>query len=184
MKKMERRRSRRTIYYVEPRYQGAAALAFAGLLAAGGTVCGWLLDRDLGEALRDVSLQGHYPMTSAYEVVRELLVVRLVALFAAVCLAGSAMFLLLLRATLRGGARVVEVLRASSEGDLSTPSRVEGLSQFARLGEQIDLARDETLARLRAVRAEAASIVSGNLPPEEFRLRWDALKQKIREVAP
>jgi MFS family permease len=184
MKNLHRQRPTRKIYYIHPRYQGMTALAFAILIALGGTVFGWLVDRDIGETLRDVSLRGHYPMETAFEAVRELLAWRLLALWAGVFLAGAAIFLLLVRATHRGAGRAIEVFQASAGGDLSTPSRTRGLAEFARFGEQVDAARGETLELLREIREEAASLASGNSPPEEFRLRWDGLKRKIREVAP
>jgi hypothetical protein len=48
----------------------------------------------------------------------------------------------------------------------------------------VDAARADTLARIVALREEAASLAASGLPSEEFRTRWDELKRKIREVAP
>jgi len=184
MKNLYRQPFLRKIYYLEPRYQGETALAFAVLIALGGTVFGWLVDRDLGEALREISRSGHYPMNNAYESVRELLAWRLAALFAGVFLAGTAIFLFLVRATIRGVGRAVDALRASVEGDLSTPTRAPGLVEFVRFGDQVDAARGKTLTLLQEIREEAAFLASEYPPQEEFRVRWDGLKQKIREVAP
>jgi len=176
--------TRRRIYFINPRFQGGTALLFAFLVALGGAVFWWRIDRELGQALQEISLRGHYSMKSAHEVVRDLLAWRLVALFAGVYLAGAAVFLLLLRAILLGAARAVGTLRASAEGDLSTPTPTGGSAEFNRFGKQLDGARGETLMLLREIRGEAASLASGNPPPEEFRLRWDGLKEKIRGIAP
>jgi len=176
--------SRRRIYFINPRFQGGTALLLALLVALGGTVFGWRIDREFGQALREISLRGHYPMKSAYEVVGDLLAWHLVALVAGIFLAGAAVFFLLLRVNLSGAARAVGTLRASAEGDLSTPTPTGGSEEFNRFGKQLDAARGETLALLREIRGEAASLASGSPPPEEFRLRWDALKEKIRGIAP
>jgi hypothetical protein len=184
MSAVQRRKSVRKIHYLAPRYQGEAALAFAFIIALGGTIFGWRVDRDMGEALRDVSLSGHYPIKSAYEAVRELLAWRLAALLAGIFLAGAAVFLLLLRATVRGAGRAVLEFRSSAEGDLSSRSRVRGLAELTRFGEQVDAARGGTIALLREIREEAASLASGEPSGEDFRLRWDGLKRKIREIAP
>jgi len=184
MRTLSARISRRRISFINPRLQGGMAVLFAILVALGGTIFAWRIDRELDHALREFSLRGHYPVKSAYEVVGDILAWRLVALFSGVFLAGAGLFLLLLRAILLGAARTVRTLRASAEGDLSTPTPTGGLAEFTRLGKQLDGARGETLVLLREIREEAASLASGNPPPEEFRLRWDGLKQKIRGIAP
>ncbi len=174
----------RKIYYVNPRFQGGAALLFAAVILAGGTLFGVSVFLYLEHALRVASLQGHYAMSTPYEVVREGVAWHVFALFAGVSLFGTAAFLLLVRATERGLGRVVEVLRASAGGDLSTPTSAPGLAEFRRFGEQVDDIRDLTLEQLGEIRGEAASLAEGDASGEDFRLRWDMLKQKIRKVAP
>jgi methyl-accepting chemotaxis protein len=93
-------------------------------------------------------------------------------------------FFFLVRATRRGIGRVIEVLRASEDGDLSTPTDAPGVSEFARFGEQVDAVRADTLSRIVALREETASLSAAGLPSGEFRARWDELRRKIREVAP
>jgi methyl-accepting chemotaxis protein len=174
----------RKIYYVNPQLQGIAALVFAAVIAAGGVLFGVSVYLYLKHALGVASLQGHYTMRCPYEVVREGVAWHAFALFAGVSLVGTAAFLLLVRATERGLGRVVEVIRASAGGDLSTPTKAPGLAEFRRFGGRVDDIRGTTLAQIREIRDEAASLADGDAPREDFRLRWDLPKQKIRKVAP
>ncbi len=174
----------RKIYYVNPRLQGRAALIFAAIVAAGGVLFGVSAFLYVKQAVRSASLQGHFMMNSAYEVVRTGLAWRIFGLFAGVSLAGTAAFLLLLRTTEHALRCVIGALRASSGGDLSTPTEAGGFSEFRRFGEQVDEARAFTLSQMRELRAEASSVAQSGAAGDEFRLRWDMLKQKIRKVAP
>jgi hypothetical protein len=174
----------RNIRYVVPRLQGGAALLFAAVVAAGGTVFGVLAGKTLRQMLLSAAVRGHYPMRSAYEIVREPLAWHLVALFAGIFLAATAMFVVLAWAARRGIDRVDRALRASADRDLSTPTRVRGFAEAARLGGLVDEARAGTLDLLRSIRTEAENLAGGGVPAEEFRVRWDALKQTIRGIAP
>jgi hypothetical protein len=174
----------RKIRYVNPRLQGGAALLFAFLIAAGGTVFGALAGRALRQTLLSSAVRGHYPMRSAFEIVREPLAGYLAALFAGTFLPAAVLLLVLAFAARSGINRVVQALRASADRDLSTPARVRGSAAIPRLGELVDGARAETLASLRSIRSEAEDLAGGGVPAEEFRLRWDALKQRIRGIAP
>jgi len=175
---------RRKIRYVNPRYQGGAALLFAAVIVATGTAFGRMVYLEIGEMLRNYALRGHYPVKNPYEVVREPLAWHIAGLLAGVLLLGTAAFLLFMWATRRGVRQVIETLRRSAEGDLSTPTGMPGLTEFGRFGKEIDGARAALLEELRGVRSEAASLASGGIPPEEFRARWDGLKQRIRSIAP
>lgn len=175
---------RRKIRYVNPRFQGGAALLFAAVIGAGGTVFGILAEKTLRNTLLAAALRGHYTMRSAFEIVREPLAGYLAVLFAGIFLSAALLFLVLAGAARRGIEGVVRTLRASADRDLSTPTRVRGFSEAARLGGEIDGARGETLVSLRSIRAEALDLAGGGAPAEEFRLRWDALKQRIRGIAP
>jgi len=175
---------RRNIRYVNPRYQGGAALMFAAVIVATGTAFGRMVYLELGERLRTFALRGHYPVKTPYEVVREPLAWHIAGLLAGVLLLGTAAFLLFMWATRRGVRHVVETLRRSAEGDLSTPTGSPGLKEFVRLGKEFDGARADLLEELREVRSEAASLASGGIPPDEFHARWDGLKQRIRGIAP
>ena len=175
---------RRKIRYVVPRLQGGAALLFAAVIAAGGTAFGALAGKTLRVMLLAAAVRGHYPMRSAYEIVREPLAGYLAALFAGTFLTAIALFLLLAWAARRGIDRVVQALRVSADRDLSTPTRVRGSAEAAGLGELVDGARAGTLDLLRTIRVEAEVLAGCGAPTEEFRLRWDALKQRIRGIAP
>lgn len=176
--------TRRKIRYVNPRLQGGAALLFAAVISAGGTVFGVLAGKALRHMLLAAALRGHYPMRSAFEIVRDPLSGYLAALFAGIFLPAAALFLVLAVAARRGIDGVIRALRASADRDLSTPTRGRGFTETTRLGEQIDGARAETLDLLRSIRSEAESLADDGAPSVEFRLRWDALKQRIRGIAP
>jgi hypothetical protein len=174
----------RKIYYVNPRLQGGVALLFAAIVAAGGAFFGFSLLGELRAALGNAALQGHYALGSPYEVVRQTVVSHLVALFLGVSLVGTAAFLLVVRTTERGLERVIAVLRVSVDGDLSTPARAPGLPEIARFGEQMDLIRTATLSQVEELRGDVAQLAQDGASADDFRLRWDMLKQKIRRIAP
>lgn len=173
---------RRKIFYVNPRFQGGAALVFSVAVVIGGALFGGLVYRDMRQALWEASMQGHYQMATPFEIVRESLLWHLAGLFAGISALGLVVSLLIERATKSGVRRCIEVFRASAEGDLSTPTGDAGLSEFARFGQHIDAARLLTLAQVREIREEAASL-AGGVSTEEFGLRWEDLKRKIRRVA-
>ena len=178
------RKFRRKIRYINPRFQGGAALAFAAMIVAGGILFGGLVYRDLGRAVWAAAMQGHYLMENPYEIVRDALLWHRAGLSATVTCLGVIVFLFLVRAIRRGIGRVIEMLLAVEGGDLSTPTDARGLTELARFGERVDAARAHTLSRIVALREEAASLAASGLPPEEFRSRWDGFKRKIRMVAP
>jgi hypothetical protein len=177
-------KTRRKIRYIYPRLQGGAALLFAAVIAAGGAAFGTLAGNALRQMIESAAIRGHYPMRSAYEIVRDPLAVSIAMLLAGTFLAAAAL-LLVSAWNARGGIdRAVRTLRASADRDLSSPTGGSGFAEAARLGEQVDGARAATLEALRSIRAEAEELAASGVPPEEFRLRWDALKQKIRGIAP
>lgn len=174
----------RKIYFVNPRLQGSAALLFAIVVGAGGLLFGVSVYLCMKETLRVASLQGHLAMDTPYAVVRQSVLWHVLALFAGVSLIGTAAFLFLVRAVTRGLGRVTATLRASADGDLSTPTRAPGLHEFERFGTQVDDIRTITLDQIREIRGEAASLAGATASRDDFRLGWDLLKQKIRRVAP
>jgi hypothetical protein len=169
--------------YVTPRYQGPAVLAFAAIIAIGGAIFWKLVDDEFQRVFLHVAIRGHYTFDSAYDIVRDLLTWHLAGLFFGVFLAGSVLVLLLVAATRHGIGKAIDSLRASEDGDLSTPTGTGPIGEFHRFGEKIDAARSETLASVQGIRGEAAALAAGGMSPEEFRLRWDELKQRIRTVA-
>ncbi len=175
---------RSRIRYVSPRFQGQAALAFAAIVATGGAIFWKLVDGEFQRVFPHAAIRGHYAFDSAYDIVRELLAWHLAGLFVGVILTGSALVLLLVAASRRGIGKAVDSLRASAEGDLSTPTGASSIGEFDRFGKIIDAARSETFARILEIRSEAAALAAGGVSPEEFRLRWDGLKQRIRRIAP
>ena len=172
------------IRYVSPRFQGPAALAFAAIVATGGAIFWKLVDGAFQQVFLHAAIRGHYPFDSAYDIVRDLLARHLAGLFVGVFVTGSVLVLLIVAATRSGIGKAVDSLRASADGDLSTPTGATPIGKFARFGETIDAARSDTLASVLKIRSEAAALASSGIPPEEFRLRWDELKHRIRRIAP
>jgi len=172
------------IRFVNPRFQGPAVLAFAAIIVIGGAIFWKLVDSEFQRVFLHAAIRGHYTFDSAYDIVRGLLSRHLAGLFLGVFLAGSVLVLLLVAATRSGVGKSVDTLRASADGDLSTPTGTGPIGEFDRFGGKIDAARSETLTSVQEIRSEAAALAAGGMPPEEFRLRWDELKQRIRTIAP
>jgi len=175
---------RRKIRYINPRFQGGAALGISAMVVAGGGLFGTLVYRDLGNALREAAMRAHFVMETPYEIVRDALLWHLAGLSVTVSCLTVIVFLLLLKAVRIGVGHAIAAFRASEGGDLSTPAGTRGLKEFRRFGELVDLTRASALSRVAALREEAASLAACGLPAEAFRRRWDELKRKIREVAP
>ncbi|MBF8259805.1 MAG: hypothetical protein HW377_2179 [Actinobacteria bacterium] len=172
------------IRYVSPRFQGPAVLAFAAIIATGGAIFWKLVDSEFQRVFLHAAIRGHYAFDSAYDIVRDLLAWHLVGLFVGSFLTGLVLVLLLVAATRHGIGKAVDSLRASADGVLSTPTGAGSFGEFDRFGEKIDAARFETFASVQKIRSEAAALAAGGISPEEFRLRWDELKQRIRRIAP
>ena len=172
------------IRYVSPRFQGPAVLAFAAIIATGGVIFWKLVDSEFQRIFLHAAIRGHYTFDSAYDIVRDLLAWHLAGLFLGVFLAGSGLVFLLVAAIRHGIGKAVNSLRAAADGDLSRPTGTGPVGEFDRFGEKIDAARSVTLASVQKIRSEAAALAAGGMPPEEFRLRWDELKQQLRAIAP
>jgi methyl-accepting chemotaxis protein len=172
------------IRFVSPRFQGPAVLAFAAIISIGGAVFWKLVDGEFQRVFLNAAIQGHYTFDSAYDIVRYLIASHLAGLFVGVFLAGSVLVLLLIAAIQHGIGKAVDSLHASAEGDLSTPTGTGAIGEFNRFGRKIDAARSETLASILKIRSEVEALSASGIPPAEFRLRWDDLKQQIREIAP
>ena len=175
---------RRKIHYINPRFQGGAALGISAMVVAGGVLFGALVYRDVGKALWDAAMRGHFLVETPYDIVRDALLWHLAGLSATVSCLTVIVFLLLVKAVRIGVGRAIAAFRTSEEGELSTPTEAGGLKEFRRFGELVDLTRASALSRIAALREEAASLAACGLPAEAFRPRWEELKRKIREVAP
>ena len=184
MRNPSRQPPRPRIRYVSPRFQGPAVLAFAAIVAIGGAIFWKLVDGKFLRVFPQAAIRGHYTFDSAYDIIRDLLAWHLAGLFVGVFLAGSVLVLLLVAAIRYGIGKAVDSLRASADGDLSTPTDTGPIGEFDRFGEKIDTARSDTLATVMKIRGEATALAASGISPEEFRLRWDELKQRIRMIAP
>lgn len=168
---------------VSPRFQGPAILAFAVIVATGGVIFWKLVDAEFQRVFLHAAIRGHYMFSSAYDIVRPLLVFHLAGLFVSVFLAGSVLVLFFVAAARHGIGKAVESLRALEDGDLSTPTGTYRFGELKRFGKKIDAARTDTLVSILKIRSEAAALAAGGISPDEFRLRWDELKQRIRGIA-
>ncbi|PJB32562.1 MAG: hypothetical protein CO109_03915 [Deltaproteobacteria bacterium CG_4_9_14_3_um_filter_65_9] len=184
MKNPARQPRQPRIRYVTPRLQGSMMLAFAAIIAIGGAIFWERVDSAFRRVFLHAAMRGHYAFDSAYDVVRDLLALHLAGLFVGVFLASSVLALLLVATTRHGIGKAVDSLRASANRDLSTPTGSSPIREFDRFGENIDAARADTLASVLTIRSKAAALAAGEISPEEFRLRWDELKQRIRRIAP
>ena len=172
------------IRYISPGFQGPAVLAFAAIIGTGGAIFWSLVDREFQRVFLHAAIRGHYAYGSAYDLVRDLIAWHLAGLFIGICLAGSVLALLLVAAARLGIGKAVDSLRASADGDLSTPTGTGPIGMFERFGKNIDAARSDTLAFVLKIRGDAAALAASGVSPEEFRLRWDELKHRIRRIAP
>lgn len=175
-----RRRNR----VVNPRIQGRAAVVIAAVVLAAGSLIALLLFRDLREALWDASISGHFLFPAPFRIVRDILVPFLIALFVLVFAGGSLAFLWCMRRIRNGISRLVETLEASARGDLSSPTDLADIPEFLDIGKMVDGVRSQTFALIGEARKEAEAIRTGSLPPEEFTVRWDTLKERIGRIAP
>jgi len=175
-----RRRNR----IVNPRIQGPAAILAAAVVLAVGSLTALFLFRGLRQALWDASLSGHFPYSSPFLIVRDILVRTHLSLFGLVFAGGGLAFLWCERRIRNGVSRLVETFEASAGGDLSSPSDLREMPEFLDIGELADGVRFRTLDLAGEARREAEAMRTSRLDPEEFALRWDALKERIGRIAP
>ncbi|MBI5342828.1 MAG: hypothetical protein HZB63_05870 [Deltaproteobacteria bacterium] len=177
-------RSRRKIVFISPRVQGGTALFFSAIVVAGAALFSWLVYDHIRLALWDSTYRGHFLIRTPYQIVDDIVISHLAALFVGVLAMSFLAFFLLMRRIRAGIRRVAEVLAMSAEGDLSTPTNAPGLKEIQSFGEQLDAARSHTLSGIREIREDLAFLRSGSASPEECRSRWEDLKGKIGRVAP
>lgn len=176
--------SRRRTVLVTPRLQVWVPLVFSAVVLLGGALFAWLIYRGAREALWAASLQGHFRFNTPYDIVGHQMVRQLAALFAVVVTASIAAFLVLVRRIRAGLLRLVETLRLSREGDLSTPTNAPGIRDLGVFGSQLDAIRGHTLGQIEGIREEVGILRKEPLPPEEFQLRWDRLKEAVGRIVP
>ena len=169
---------------ISPRFQGRVALVFAAIVLLGGVFFALLAYHDVKQALWDASMRGHYGFRTPYGIVGVSLARHLAGLFAAAFVVGAVAFLLVIRTIRNGIGGIVSSLKASAEGDLSTPTPASGMEEIAAFGRQLDEVRRTVLLKLVEIRGEAGRLAGEGPPQELFRAEWDALKRKIGEIAP
>ncbi len=175
---------RRRTKLVNPKFQGGAAIFIIAVVIAAGALAGFLLFRDLRQALGDASASGHFGFPTPFRVVSDILIRHLLALFALVFAGGSLAFLWYMHITRRGISQLTEAFEAAEKGDLSSPSSVRGFRELVNFGAEIDEVRSHTLALIEEVREEAKAMRTSDLSQGEFEKRWEALKEKIGRIVP
>jgi len=176
--------TRRKIVFISPGFQGRLAFAFSAIVFVGWALFSWSVIGDVRQALRDVSLTGHYRFQSAYDIVGETVIRHLAALFAGILLGGIALFFLVIRRIRIATERIAAIFRLSGEGDLSTSTDAPRIGEFDALGRQVDAARTRTLDVIDGLRGEVDLMRKEPLPEDEFLKRWEGLKEKIGRLAP
>ncbi len=169
---------------MNPRFQGGVALCFAAVVCAGAVLFALSFHNYAKSALRVASVQGHYHFMSPYDIIGAALARHVVALSAGVLAASLLLLVLLVRRVRNGVGRLVETLRISMDGDLSSPANAGSLPDITDLGRKIDAARGRTLERIREIAAEAEILRNEPMSDEEFARRWEGVKSAIGRVAP
>jgi len=169
---------------VNPKFQGGPAVRIAAAILAAGALVGFLLFRDIRQALEAAAGSGHFAFPTPFHIVSDILVRRLLVLFVLVFAGGSLVFLWSLRRIRKGIFRLVEAFELSEKGDLSSPTDVHGFGEIVDTGAELDEVRAKSLALIGEIRGEVAAMRSSALSEEEFAGRWDALKEKIMRVVP
>ena len=175
---------RRRSKLVNPRLQGGAAIRIAVIVLVVGTLIAFLLFRDIRQALWDASYGGHFVFPTPFRVVGGILVRRLVVLFSLVFAGGGLVFFWHVRGIRRGISRLVEVLKASANGDLSSPVGAPSPGGIIDFEREIEDVRSYTLGLIDDVRGEVEALRTSVLPADEFARRWGGLKEKIGRVSP
>ncbi len=175
---------RRRSKLVNPRLQGGAGIQIGIIVLVAGMVMALLLFFDIRQALWDASYGGHFDFPTPFRVVRGILVPRLLALFALVFAGGSLAFFWHVQRIRKGIFRLVEILKASAMGDLSSPSEARGPGGIIDLEMEIEDIRSYTLGLIDEVRSDLETMRTSALPEEEFTRRWEAVKEKIRRIVP
>lgn len=182
MKRFPHPHVRRRSKLANPRLQGGAAIQIAVIVLIVGTLIAFLLFRDLRQALWDASYGGHFAFPTPFQVVDEILVRRLAVLFVLVFAGGSLAFFRHVRRIRRGISRLVEVLKASAEGDLSSPVGVPSPGGIIDFEREIEDVRSYTLGLIDEVRGDVEVLRTPVLSEEEFAWRWEELKEKIGRI--
>lgn len=169
---------------VIPRLQGGGAIRIAAVVLAAGALVALLLFRDIRQALENASNSGHFGFPTPFPIVGDILIRRLLALFALVFAGGSFAFLWYVRRIRIGISRLVEAFEASGKGDLSSPTDTRGFNEIGDFGAEIDGIRSHTLALIGEVRGKAEAMRTSALSQEEFEKQWNDLKEKIGRIVP
>jgi hypothetical protein len=170
---------RRRSKLVNPRLQGGAAIQIAVIVLVVGSLIGFLLFRDVRQALWDASSSGHFASPTPLRVVEGILARLFVVLFAIVFAGGSLAFFWHVRGIRRGVSRLVEVFEASGVGNLSSPVGVPSPGGIIDFDREINDIRFYSLGLIDEVRGEVEALRTSVLSDEEFARKWEDLKEKI-----
>ena len=169
---------------INPKFQGAPAVLVAAFVLAAAALVGFFLFRDVRQALETAANSGHFGFPTPFPIVGDILVRRLLVLFALVFAGGSLAFLWSLGRIRQGVSRLVTAFERSGAGDLSSPTDARSSGEIVDFGLEIDEVRTSVLALIGEVRGDAAAMRGSALSEEEFANRWDALREKIGRIVP
>ncbi len=174
---------RRKTVLINPRLQMGIAVTFGLVVLFGGAVFAGVVYVQARAALWDASMRGHYFFQAPVEIVHDILVRNILLLGGLAILACGIVLFLFVRRIHAGMTRVIETLRASAEGDLSTPTNAPGVREITFFGNQLDAVRGHILSSLAEIRAEVEFLRTTPLPDGEAGKRWQALKEKMGRIA-
>lgn len=169
---------------VNPKLQGAPAVLVVAVVLSAGALVGFLLLRDIRQALGNAANSGHFGFPTPFRIVSDILFGRLLVLFALVFAGGSLAFLWSFRRIRQGVSLLVMAFERSGKGDLSTPTDAQGIGEIEDIGMEIDGVRASVLAFIGEVRGEVAAMRGSALSEEEFADRWEALRGKMGRIVP
>lgn len=175
----------RRIILINPRFQLRVAMLFCAIILLGGALLAFRIFLDARAELVVATARGHFENDlTPFQIVSGVIVRDLLVVAGGLLVASFALFAVLMRRIHAGLLRLVEILLKSAEGDLSTPTKAPGPVEIGLFGERLDGIRGKTLVLFNEIRADAAALESGSLSGDEFRCRWNALKEKLGRVAP
>lgn len=175
----------RRIVLINPRFQLRVAMFFCAIILLGGALLAFQIFRDVQGVLVEATARGHFDNDlTPFMLVSDVIVRDLLVMAGGLLVATFVLFAFLLRRIHAGILRLVEVLLKSAQGELSTPTDAPGPAEIGAFGERLDGIRGTTLVLIKEIRGDAAALESASLSEDDYKARWNALKEKLGRLAP